>query len=68
MNTTITTEDRKQFKSDDLKCVGSVDKVRSRDLHTPAKIGEFPVFVEQTGAYRIFTYSKKIVEITHANT
>ena len=65
MNTTITTEDGKKFKSNDVKCVGSVDKVRSRDLHKEAKVGEFPVFVEQSGAYRIFTYSKKIVEIAH---
>lgn len=56
----VTCKDNKQFISSDCKLVGSVNKVRSRDVHRPAVIGEFPVFVEQSGSYKIFTYSKKI--------
>lgn len=59
----VKTEDGKEFKQADAKLVGSVSAVKSRDVHKPAQVGEFPVFVEQSGRYRLFTYSKKITEI-----
>jgi len=45
------------------RLIGSVSTVRSRDVHRPAQVGEFPVFVEQSGAYRMFTYSKTLTAI-----
>ncbi|HEY8096945.1 MAG TPA: hypothetical protein VIE65_12760 [Methylobacter sp.] len=60
---TVKTTDGHKFKSDEAKLVGSVPKVRSRDVSQPARVGEFPVFVEQSGSYRMFTYNKKIVSI-----
>lgn len=59
MSTVITT-DGKQFPSAGFKLVGSVSAVRSRDVNKPARVGEFPVFVEQSGSYRLFTYTKRI--------
>lgn len=59
----IKTADGKEFNPAEARLVGSVDKVRSRDVHKPARLGEFPVFVEQSGSYRMFTYSKKLVVI-----
>lgn len=55
--------DGKEFLATEAKLVGSVDKVRSREVHQPARISEFPVLVEQSGAYKMFTYSSKLVEI-----
>lgn len=60
---TIKTTDGKEFAPSEAKLVGSVSKVRSRDVHKPARVGEFPVFVEQQGDYRLFTYSKKLIEV-----
>ena len=60
---TIRTADNKEWEPKENKLVGSVDKVRSRDVHRPARVGEFPVFVEQSGDYRLFTYSKKLTEV-----
>ena len=59
----VTTKDGKEFDPAEVKLVGSVPTVRSRDVSRPAKIGEFPVFVEQAGQYRLFTYNKKLVTI-----
>lgn len=59
----ITTTDNKIFNADESKCIGSVTKVRSRNVNKPARIGEYPVFVEQHGSYRIFTYNRKIKSI-----
>lgn len=59
----LTCADGKQFAPTEEKLVGSVDKVRSRDVHQPARVGEFPVLVEQTGSYRLFTYNRKIKAI-----
>lgn len=62
MSVTVTS-DGKIF--DDAKCelVGSVTKARDKSINRPAKIGEYPVFVEQFDNYRTFTYPRKIVEI-----
>lgn len=60
----VTCADGKTFSPADAKLVGSVDKVRSRDVHQPARVGEFPVLVEQSGSYRMFTYNRKIKEIS----
>lgn len=59
----VRTEDGKVFDRLVAKLVGSVSAVRSREVHRPAVVGEFPVMVEQSGDYRMFTYSKKIREI-----
>lgn len=59
----VTTADGKTFESGSARLVGSVSKMRNRDIHKPARIGEFPVFVEQSGSYRMFTYTKKITAI-----
>jgi hypothetical protein len=63
----VTTADGKQFKSSDAKLVGSAKTIRSRDVNKPAVVGEFPVFVEQSGNYRLFTYNKKITAIEDPN-
>lgn len=57
------TSDGKTFDPTEARLVGSVTKRADRTINKPAKLGEFPVFVEQHGAYRLFTYSKKLVEI-----
>lgn len=57
----ITTKDGKEFNPAESKLVGSVKAVRDRVINTPAKIGEYPVFVEQSGKYRMFTYNRKLV-------
>lgn len=59
----VLTTDNKEFPSTESALVGSIKKVRDRDIHTPAVIGEYPVFVEQHGSYRMYTYSRKIKEI-----
>lgn len=59
----VTCGDGAVFQAAEARCVGSVAKVRSHDIHTPAKVGEFPVLVEQSGAYRMFSYSRKITAI-----
>ncbi len=59
----VRTSDGKEFKPSEAKLVGSVSKVSGRDVHKPAVVGEFPVFVEQSGNYRLFTYNKKIASI-----
>lgn len=59
----VTCKDGKTFLSTEAKLVGSVSKVRDRTVNKPAQVGEFPVFVEQSGSYRMFTYSKRIVSI-----
>lgn len=61
MNTTTRCADGKAFEPTEARLIGSVSKVRSREVHTPAVIGEFPVLVEQSGDYRMFTYSSKLV-------
>jgi hypothetical protein len=60
---TVKTQDGKFWDAEPVKLIGSVAKVRNRDLNKPAKVGEFPVFVEQSGAYRMFTYNRKLVEV-----
>lgn len=57
------TVDNKTFDGEKYALVGSVAKVRSREVSRPAKVGEYPVFVEQFGGFRMFTYSRKIKEI-----
>jgi hypothetical protein len=59
----IKTSDGKEWNPAETKLVGSVNKVKSRDVHKPARVGEFPVFVEQSGDFRLFTYSKKLLEV-----
>lgn len=59
----VRTKDDKTFDPAEARLVGSVAKVRDRDIHSPAKVGEFPVFVEQHGSYRMFTYNRKLVEL-----
>lgn len=59
----VRTADGKAFEDTKAVCVGSVPKVQGRDVTRPPKVGEFPVFVEQDGLCRMFTYSRKIVEI-----
>lgn len=57
------TLDHKEFDGGKYHLVGSVAKVRSREISRPAKVGEYPVFVEQFGGFQMFTYSRKIKEI-----
>lgn len=59
------TVDNKTFDGEKYALVGSVAKVRSRDVSRPPKVGEYPVFVEQFGGFQMFTYSRKIKEIDH---
>jgi len=59
----IKTSDGKEWNPAENKLVGSVKKVRGREVTKPAAIGEFPVFVEQSGSYRLFTYNKKLTEV-----
>lgn len=56
----IVTKDGKQWDPAKERLVGSVKTVRSRDIHRPAVIGEYPVFVEQFGGYRMFTWNFKL--------
>lgn len=56
----VTCSDGKTFSPTEARLVGSVNKVRSRDIHRPPVVGEFPVLVEQSGSYRLFTYNRKI--------
>ena len=58
-----TTIDGKAFDPEKYNLIGSVKKVKSREINRPAKVGEYPVFVEQFGVFRMFTYSRKIKEI-----
>lgn len=60
------TKDGKEFSTagEKERLIGSVPKVRSRDVSKPAKVGEFPVCVERFGSYRLFTYNRKITSIT----
>lgn len=55
--------DGANFHSNRDKLVGSVSKRKDRKINTPAKFGEYPVFVEQHGTFRMFTYNKKIASI-----
>lgn len=55
--------DGKTLKMPEVKCIGSVVRVRDRAISKPPRVGEFPVCVEQSGNYRMFTYSKKIVSV-----
>lgn len=59
----VTCRDGKTFQRADAVLVGSVATVRGRDVHRPAVAGEYPVLVEQTGAFRMFTYSSRIERI-----
>jgi hypothetical protein len=59
----VRTADGKEHKPTEAKLVGSVAKVRGRDVNKPARIGEYPVFVEQSGDFRLFTYSSKLTQI-----
>lgn len=63
MSQVVRTTDGQCFESTKVKLVGSVKKVKDRDVNQPAVIGEYPVFVEQSGSYRLFTYSRKIQSI-----
>ncbi|WP_186078706.1 hypothetical protein [Burkholderia gladioli] len=62
---TIKTADGEEWPPSEFKLMGSVAKVgdRADAIHQPARTGEFPVFVEQSGDYRIFTYGRKLVSI-----
>lgn len=64
---TITTSDGKTFESSagsEVKFIGGVKKIRGSKIDKEYyTIGDYPVFVEQHGAYRMFTYNKKIVSI-----
>lgn len=58
----VKTADGKIFDPSEARLVGSVKTARARDINDAA-IGQFPVFVEQHGSYRMFTYNKKLIEI-----
>lgn len=60
MATQVITADGVNHDLTKFKLVGSVKRVRDREIHDEPKSGEFPVFVEQFGSYRMFTYSSKI--------
>lgn len=62
----VTCKDGTTFVASEARLIGSVSGVRSRDIHRPALVGEFPVLVEQSGDYRMFTYSRKIATLTEA--
>ena len=47
----------------EVRIRGSVKKVRDREVNKPAVIGQFPVYVEQFGSYKLTTFSSKIKEI-----
>ena len=57
-------KDGKEFKADEFKLVGSVKTVRNRDVTKPGVVGEYPVLVEQSGSFKMFTYSRRIESIT----
>jgi hypothetical protein len=59
----IVTSDGVNWNPTTEKLVGSVSKKNSREVHKPAMLGEYPVFVEQSGSYRMFTYNKKLVSV-----
>ncbi len=63
--TAVTCTDGKTFTADQARLVASVDKVKSRDAHRPPVVGEYPVLVEQSGDFRMFTYSRRIAGITY---
>jgi hypothetical protein len=60
----VKTADGKNWDEENVRLVGSVKKVRDRDINKPALVGQFPVFVEQEGSFRMFTYNKKITEVS----
>lgn len=60
--TLVMTDDDKTWDSK-FKLVGSVASQRDRCIHSPALIGEFPVFVEQFGEYRLFVYLRALVPV-----
>lgn len=51
------------FDGESAKCTGSVAKVRDRAVNHPPVVGQYPVCVEQSGQFRLFTFSKKIARI-----
>ncbi|MEY2151121.1 hypothetical protein AB7849_09400 [Rhodanobacter sp. 115] len=59
--------DGKVFERGEAVCVGSVNKIRSRDVHHPAVVGEYPVMVDQSGSCQLFTYTKKIAEVDYGD-
>lgn len=48
------------FPREEARIVGSVRRVRDREVNKPARVGEYPVMVEQTGSLRMFTFNRKI--------
>lgn len=59
----VTCEDGKTFGASEARCVASVTTAKGRDARRPPVVGEFPVLVEQSGDYRMFTYSSRIAAI-----
>lgn len=53
----------KRFEQSEARLVGSASSVRSRVIHQPAVIGEFPVFVDQSGSHQLFTWSRKLAAV-----
>jgi len=48
------------FPREEARIVGSVRRVRDREVNKPARVGEYPVMVEQAGSFRMFTFNRKI--------
>ncbi len=66
MGMRVTCADGTVFGPEKHNLVGSVKRVRDRDhskVRKPGVVGEFPVLVEQSGDYKMFTYSSKISDL-----
>ncbi|MFT8718770.1 hypothetical protein [Acetobacter sp.] len=57
--------DETRYPSTEYRLVGSVKTVRGKDINKPARIGQFPVFIDKKTT-SMFTYSRKIKKITDA--
>ncbi|BCI68130.1 hypothetical protein [Acetobacter aceti] len=64
-NQEVICADETRFPPKEYFLVGSVKTVRGRSINKPARVGEFPVLVDKYTT-KIFTYSRKIKEITDA--
>lgn len=59
---TVTCKDGKTFEAPKVRLIGSLgyatSNINSKDIHRPAVIGEYPVFVRKSGS--LFVYTSKI--------
>ncbi len=67
MTGNVYTADGQIFKPSENRLVGSVAKVGDKEVHKPAVLGEYPVFVERSGKYKTFTHKKKITAMPGAD-